>query len=89
MNRTVIKKSHKINQLFSFIINYSIKCIEKNKNVKIRKIKKVNKDNKDNQDKVINNNIEKNGNKIKFNLDENQLYYLDMLISALLDKDIK
>ena len=45
INRTINKKSYKLNQLFSFIINYSLKCIEKNKNDKNKKNKK--KGNKD------------------------------------------
>ena len=75
INRTINKKSYKLNQLLSFIINYSIKCIENNKN---RKNKKA--DNKN----EVNNNIEQNGDSI---FDENQYYCLEMLFDALLEKD--
>ena len=85
INRTINKKSYKLNQLFSFIINYSLKCIEKNKKDKNKKGKK-----NGNKDEV-NNNEEKNENEnkdiIESNLDENQFYCLEMLINVLLEKD--
>ena len=81
INRTINKKSYKLNQLFSFIINYSLKCIEKNKNDKSKKGPK-----KDNKNEV-NNNGEKNENKIESYFDENQYYCLEMLINVLLEKD--
>ena len=83
INRTINKKSYKLNQLFSFIINYSLKCIEKNKNDKNKKCKKNDKKDKKGE---VNNNIEKNENK-ESNFDENQFYCLEMLINVLLEKD--
>ena len=85
INRTINKKSYKLNQLFSFIINYSLKCIEKNKNDKNKKNKK-----KGNKDEVNNNgekNENENKNEIESNFDENQFYCLEMLINVLLEKD--
>ena len=79
-NETTTKKNSKIIQLLSFIINYSLKCINSNKNNEKEKDLIYNDEksetNKDDYDKII-----------KGSYNENKYYCLEILINQLINKE--
>ena len=77
LNKSIINKSTKIGQIFSLIINYSIKCIEN--------LKKKNEENIVN---IFNDlNLNEYDSILQYKFNEKQFYCLDILINFTLEKD--
>ena len=89
-DETATKKNSKIIQLFSFIINYSLKCMNSNGSNPNERDEKdfLFKENKLGETPENSKNKDKYDEIIKGSFNEKKFYCLEMLISHLVNKDI-